>query len=862
VRGVFDIYVDGTRSRVFPNPAERASARVDAESKADADSTESESAEAGAASTDDGGADQKVPESPDTDVISIASCEDEREQALRRNGRSDGQLTVKSRVTEVERCIVDKLAPRNLATLKENYEDEWFFNSFEKKKEGSKESDEKNPRTRPPRLGLALSGGGVRSASYSIGALKALDEVGILQNVDIISSVSGGSYALYWYLTQRLYANDMGEPTREPFGNNGRQGSTSGRNPIFASCLRIRAERETLNHDYQTGSYCDPESSDYRFQNHLAERSNIFYRTPTKMLRPIDLTGKFLLYLIDYPFYLLRNFVFDTDRNSSPFRTFYRNAIERTYGLVPIRDGDDDDFANGRTSLIFGANARADSLTMTEIAAQMRRWSDDEERRVPFFVINTTAAYGNTSTFLSAIGDFKEDLRDVVFEFTPLGYGSDSYGYSDYVETGFDPAISEAVASSGAAVDLRLWSWATGLLNLQLGQQIPNPAMSNWKRFLLKLRPFPFYLTSNHALDRDSTGIYLTDGGHSENLGVFSLVRRGVSQIIVIDAEHDVNSTFDGALRLRRALKKEFNTEFHLTRRGLYDTLSDPVVMTGHIDDLPVSGNETTLCHEWKDRLRSVQRIADEFVKDKEHRKDLEAKSKGQNEPAPSEESAQVWQEMQSINADFTKAGRAVQQFCRSISIYYVKLGLDETRLRTEACHSDLASTHASTKKNYACSVAHYVRQINEKFPHVSTFDIFFDRDQYEAYRDLGYGNVRDKFLKWDAHHHSPVLDPEVEFEALGARFDPDFGSFDPSIELATDRIHKMRAGHTGEPADDETSEAVENAPDSDTRTPTAADQEARERYEDCVSRAYDRSTTYLETKLRTAECEYRYLRK
>lgn len=49
-------------------------------------------------------------------------------------------------------------------------------------------------------LGLALSGGGIRSASFSIGVMKALYGDGFFDDVDAISTVSGGGYALYWLL--------------------------------------------------------------------------------------------------------------------------------------------------------------------------------------------------------------------------------------------------------------------------------------------------------------------------------------------------------------------------------------------------------------------------------------------------------------------------------------------------------------------------------------------------------------------------------------------------------------------------------------------------------------------------------------
>ena len=46
--------------------------------------------------------------------------------------------------------------------------------------------------------GLALSGGGVRSASFALGALQEFNQVLTLRSFDIMSAVSGGSWALGW----------------------------------------------------------------------------------------------------------------------------------------------------------------------------------------------------------------------------------------------------------------------------------------------------------------------------------------------------------------------------------------------------------------------------------------------------------------------------------------------------------------------------------------------------------------------------------------------------------------------------------------------------------------------------------------
>lgn len=42
-------------------------------------------------------------------------------------------------------------------------------------------------------LGLALSGGGSRAAAFHAGTLKALDEIGLVPSIDVVSTVSGGS---------------------------------------------------------------------------------------------------------------------------------------------------------------------------------------------------------------------------------------------------------------------------------------------------------------------------------------------------------------------------------------------------------------------------------------------------------------------------------------------------------------------------------------------------------------------------------------------------------------------------------------------------------------------------------------------
>lgn len=53
------------------------------------------------------------------------------------------------------------------------------------------------------KIGLALSGGGYRAAAYHLGTLRALHKLGVLDKVDVISSVSGGSIIAAYYMLHK-----------------------------------------------------------------------------------------------------------------------------------------------------------------------------------------------------------------------------------------------------------------------------------------------------------------------------------------------------------------------------------------------------------------------------------------------------------------------------------------------------------------------------------------------------------------------------------------------------------------------------------------------------------------------------------
>lgn len=55
------------------------------------------------------------------------------------------------------------------------------------------------PKASQDQVGLSLSGGGIRSASFNLGLLQALDRLGLLSKISYISTVSGGGYTGGFY---------------------------------------------------------------------------------------------------------------------------------------------------------------------------------------------------------------------------------------------------------------------------------------------------------------------------------------------------------------------------------------------------------------------------------------------------------------------------------------------------------------------------------------------------------------------------------------------------------------------------------------------------------------------------------------
>lgn len=119
-----------------------------------------------------------------------------------------------------------------------------------------------------------------------------------------------------------------------------------------------------------------------------------------------------------------------------------------------------------------------------------------------------------------------------------------AYAAQDEEEQGF--TLGMAFAASGAAVSPNMGrasmptlAFVLTLFNIRLGRWSPNPAQSRWDspspRFGLLALLCELLGMSNER----SRFVYLSDGGHFDNLGLYELVRRRCGVIVAVDASAD-----------------------------------------------------------------------------------------------------------------------------------------------------------------------------------------------------------------------------------------------------------------------------------------------------------------------------------
>ena len=159
------------------------------------------------------------------------------------------------------------------------------------------------------------------------------------------------------------------------------------------------------------------------------------------------------------------------------------------------------------------------------------------------------------------------------FTFTPHFVGSDATCYvrSERMEEA-DPALdlATALAISGAALSsnmgrqsIRPLTPTLALLNLRLGYWMDNPRKLNQR---VRFDKSEVYLLAEAMgwLNEKSNKVYLTDGGHIDNLGLYQLLKRRCKLIIVVDAEQDPDFAFPALMDAERFARIDLGIRIEL----------------------------------------------------------------------------------------------------------------------------------------------------------------------------------------------------------------------------------------------------------------------------------------------------------
>lgn len=258
------------------------------------------------------------------------------------------------------------------------------------------------------------------------------------------------------------------------------------------------------------------------------------------------------------------------DVNLFSLHGFYRNRLTRCY-LGGARMGLDG--SRKRKPHPFTGFDPRDDIELQRLA-EVRIATDGEDRTVveqrairPYHLINTTLNINAGKNVAS------QQRKAASFFFSPLycgfefpepenpkptvgfmnteAYMRDSRGLGAAASRG--AMLGSAMAVSGAALNpngafhiSRPVAFLLTLFNVRLGRWCPNPAhFPVPKRQAPRLGGWVMVRELFALTDAESAYVYLSDGGHFDNLGVYELVRRRTRLIVAIDCGEDADGRFD-----------------------------------------------------------------------------------------------------------------------------------------------------------------------------------------------------------------------------------------------------------------------------------------------------------------------------
>jgi hypothetical protein len=265
-----------------------------------------------------------------------------------------------------------------------------------------------------------------------------------------------------------------------------------------------------------------------------------------------------------------------TNVNYVGLHRFYRDRLMEA--LMP-----DSEHVENNT---VGASPKADSLSMS--ALWPPSGTNGAKRAIPYPIINTNCILINDS--LRKIARRGGDN----FIISPLYVGCGATGWEDtarHILKHGPLTLPTAMAASGAALSEnaayvgagitrdRLVSIVLVLLNMRLGLWVGRPSSdaplgrpSTPNQFI----PTLVYGMMRGGYESKSKFMELSDGGHFDNLGVYELIRRRLSVILVIDGEQDNAMAMPALYSVAQRVEEDFKAKIKLD-----DRLNDLVLTAG-----------------------------------------------------------------------------------------------------------------------------------------------------------------------------------------------------------------------------------------------------------------------------------------
>lgn len=139
--------------------------------------------------------------------------------------------------------------------------------------------------------------------------------------------------------------------------------------------------------------------------------------------------------------------------------------------------------------------------------------------------------------------------------------------------------LGTAMAISGAAVSpnmgyhsSQLLTFLMTLFNLRLGAWLPNPASADVAtlQMVSPASPLRVLAEAMGSTTESYKWIYLSDGGHFENLGVYEMLRRKATFLLVVDAAADPAYEYGDLHRLIALARTDFGHEIVPAGPGRY----------------------------------------------------------------------------------------------------------------------------------------------------------------------------------------------------------------------------------------------------------------------------------------------------